>query len=267
MPVVVGAIAANRAIYSTGMGCRVEEIQARWDKAIADPIPPRLVEAAPCHEVILEGRDLLGEGGGLDRLPIPISTHGFDSVPTLSATNVITKDPETGVQNMGTYRAALKATDRLVVRMATRVGGAGGYQHYLAHQQRGDKRMPCAIVLGCPPCVAFVGPQKLPIGVDEFTVAGGLAGGPVNVVRARTVDLLVRARFMVRPISSEIAARSASPSTTISIPTMPTRFSGRWPIAPIRRTTCRFYPIAGKDTDRSANTTARKIRRCSSMRP
>jgi len=38
---------------------------------------------------------------------------------------VITRDPETGVQNMGTYRAALKAPDRLVVRMATRVGGAG----------------------------------------------------------------------------------------------------------------------------------------------
>ncbi len=38
-----------------------------------------------------------------------------------------------------------------------------------------------------------MGPQKLPIGVDEFTVAGGLAGAPINVVRARTVDLLVPA--------------------------------------------------------------------------
>jgi 4-hydroxy-3-polyprenylbenzoate decarboxylase len=53
--------------------------------------------------------------------------------------------------------------------------------------------MPCAIVLGCPPYVAFMGPQKLPVGVDEFTVAGGLAGAPVNVVKARTVDLLVPA--------------------------------------------------------------------------
>jgi 4-hydroxy-3-polyprenylbenzoate decarboxylase len=94
---------------------------------------------------------------------------------------------------MGTYRAALKAPDRLVVRMATRVGGAGGYQHYLKHQKRGDKEMPCAIVLGCPPFVAFLGPQKLPIDVDEFKVAGGLAGAPINVVRARTVDLLVPA--------------------------------------------------------------------------
>ena len=77
--------------------------------------------------------------------------------------------------------------------MATRVGGAGGYQHYLKHQKRGDKEMPCAIVLGCPPYVAFLGPQKLPIDVDEMEVAGGLAGAPINVVRAISVDLLVPA--------------------------------------------------------------------------
>jgi 4-hydroxy-3-polyprenylbenzoate decarboxylase len=136
---------------------------------------------------------LKGEGKGLDSLPIPISTPGFDSAPTLTATNVVTRDPETGIQNMGTYRAALKASDRLVVRMATRVGGAGGYQHYLKHQKRGDKTMPCAIVLGAPPCVAFVAPMKLPLDLDEAGVAGGVAGEPINVVRARTVDLLVPA--------------------------------------------------------------------------
>src|SRR5437879_7028081 len=81
--------------------------------------------------------------------------------------------------------------------MATRVGGAGGYQHYLKHQKRGDKAMPCAIVLGCPPYVAFMGPQKLPVGVDEFTVAGGLAGSPINVVKAKTVDLLIPAESEV----------------------------------------------------------------------
>ena len=193
IPVVVGALAANRAIYSAGMGVPLDEIQARWDSAIADPIRPRMVAKAVCQEVVVKGAALHGDGKGLDALPIPISTPGFDSAPTLTATNVITRDPETGVQNMGTYRAALKAPDRLVVRMATRVGGAGGYLHYQKYQERGDKNMPCAIVLGCPPCVAFMGPQKLPIGVDEIGVAGGLAGGPINLVRGKTVDLKVPA--------------------------------------------------------------------------
>jgi UbiD family decarboxylase len=194
IPVVVGALAANREIYAAGMGTSVDKIQAKWDHAIANPIPPRLVQQAVCHEVIHEGQDLLGEGKGLDMLPIPVSTPGFDSAPTLTATNVITRDPVTGVQNMGTYRCALKASDRLVVRMATRVGGAGGYLHYQAWKKAGHKTMPCAVVLGCPPLVAFMGPQKLPIGMDEFDVAGGLAGEPIEVVMGRTVDLRVPAQ-------------------------------------------------------------------------
>jgi UbiD family decarboxylase len=192
--VVVGALAANREIYSVGMGSSVEEIQSRWDRAISHPIPPRMVSKAECQEVIVEGADLLGEGRGLDMLPIPVSTPGFDSAPTLTATNVITVDPETGVQNMGTYRCALKAPDRLVVRMATRVGGAGGYLHYQAWKKAGHKTMPCAIVLGCPPYVAFMGPQKLPIGMDEFDVAGGLAGVAIEVTKAHSLDLRVPAQ-------------------------------------------------------------------------
>ena len=194
IPVLVGGLAANREIYSVGMGCAVEDIQAKWDKAIKHPIPPVVVSNPVCQEVILEGAALQGEGNGLDMLSIPISTPGFDSAPTLTATNVVTKDVNTGVQNMGTYRCQLKAPDRLVVRMATRVGGAGGYLHYLAWKKAGHKTMPCAVVLGCPPYVAFMGPQKLPIGVDEFDVAGGLAGAPIEISKAYSVDLLVPAQ-------------------------------------------------------------------------
>ena len=192
-PVVVGAFAGNAAIYSIGMRAPVEEIEARWGRAIAHPVPPRIIEKAVCQEVVVTGDQLQGEGNGLDSLPIPISTPGFDSAPTLTATNVITRDPETGIQNHGTYRAGLKAPDRMVVRMATRIGGAGGYRHYLKYQARGEKVMPCVIALGCPPCVAYVAPMKLPIDVDEIGVAGGLAGEPINVVRGKTVDLLVPA--------------------------------------------------------------------------
>ena len=197
IPVVVGALAANRAVYSVGMDAPVEGIQAKWDRAIANPVKPVRVDKAPCQEVILEGEALIGPGNGLGRLPIPISTPGFDSSPTLTATNVVTKDPETGGQNMGTYRCALKAPDRMVVRMATRVGGAEGYIHYTKHQKRGERYMPCAIVLGCPPYVAFMGPQKLPIGVDELDVAGGLAGHPIRITRAHSVDLMVPAEAEV----------------------------------------------------------------------
>ena len=189
-PVVIGALAANQEVYAVGMDTKIDRIAAKWEKAIANPVPPRRVNEAPCQDVIVEGEEIAREG--LAALPIPMSTPGFDSAPTLAATNVITRDPDAGTQNMGTYRAALKARDRLVMRMATRVGGAEGYLHWKAFRERGEK-MPCAIVVGCPPCIAFTGPQKLPVGLEELHVAGGLAGEPVNVVRARTVDLMVPA--------------------------------------------------------------------------
>jgi len=192
IPVLVGGLAANRGVYCVGMRSSVEEIPGKWDNAIAHPIAPVVVEQGLCHEVVLTGKDLQGEGKGLAMLPIPVSTPGFDSTPTLSATNVVTKDPDSGRQNMGTYRAGLKSCDRLVVRMATRIGGAGGYQHYLKYKKRGEP-MPCAIVLGCPPAVAFQGPQKLPLDMDEVAVAGGLVGEPIAMVKAKTVDLMVPA--------------------------------------------------------------------------
>ena len=192
MPVVVGALGASARVYSIGMGRPVEEIEPAWTNAIAHPIPPVRVTSPPCQEVVITGDDLRGSGKGLAALPVPISTPGFDAAPYLTATLAITRDPETGIQNMGTYRAGLKATDRLGVRMAARVGGAGGYQHWRKHNKL-KTPMPCAFVIGCAPVVFFTGPMKLAIDLDEMGVAGGLAGAPIRVAKCVTVDLDVPA--------------------------------------------------------------------------
>jgi 4-hydroxy-3-polyprenylbenzoate decarboxylase len=192
IPVVIGAFAANPEIYRIGMNVgSLEDIGPAWARAIAQPIAPRLIDDACCQDIVLTGDALHSQGQGLESLPIPISTPGFDAAPFLTATCVITRDPDTGIQNMGTYRAQLKSPDRLGLMMFTGMR-QGGFEHWKKYQARRE-RMPVAIVVGCPPVVAFVGPQKLPIGLDEMGVAGGLAGGPINIARARTVDLLVPA--------------------------------------------------------------------------
>jgi len=192
MPVVVGALSASPRIYAVGMGRPLDEIGRAWIDAINHPIAPVKVDTAPCQEVVIKGDDLKKPDGGLKLLPVPISTPGFDAAPYFTATLCVTKDPETGVQNMGTYRAGLKATDRLGVRMASRIGGAGGYQHWLKHRKL-KTPMPCAIVNGCAPVVVFTGPQKLPIDQDEMGVAGALAGEPIRTVKCVTIDLQVPA--------------------------------------------------------------------------
>jgi UbiD family decarboxylase len=192
IPVVVGALAASPQIYAMGMGRKVEEIGQAWMAAITHPIAPIVVASAPCQEVVITGSDLQAPGG-LAALPVPVSTPGFDSAPYLTATLCVTRDPESGVQNMGTYRAALKAADRLAVRMVAREAtGAGGYLHWLKYRERKEP-MPIAIVIGAAPVVVFTGPQKLAIDLDELGVAGALAGEPIRTVKCKTVDLVVPA--------------------------------------------------------------------------
>ena len=191
IPVVVGGLAASREIYRIGMGCALEDIGKTWQKAIANPIPPRVVEGAPCQEIVIEGAALDQPGMGLDGIPVPISTPGWDNAPYTTVSQYITRDPDTGVQNMGNYRGQVKAPRRLGMNPSLELR-PGIYTHWEKYKARGE-RMPAAVVLGGPPAVTFTSVQKLPEGVDEFDVAGGLVGAPMNVVRARTVDLLVPA--------------------------------------------------------------------------
>ena len=94
-PVAIGVYAANAEIYRIGMNApRLEDIGAAWENAVANPVPPRIVNEAPCHDIVLTGRDIEGAGKGLEALPVPISTPGFDAAPFLTATCVITRDPQ-----------------------------------------------------------------------------------------------------------------------------------------------------------------------------
>src|SRR5262245_43889562 len=113
IPVLVGGLAANREIYRIGIGCPFEEIDERWVRAAQTPIPPRIVDNAPCHEAVITGKALDKPGQGLDGIPLPISTPGWDIAPYATLSQYITKDPDTGVQNMGNYRGQVKSRRRL----------------------------------------------------------------------------------------------------------------------------------------------------------
>jgi len=188
--VAVCVLGASRTVYATAMGVAPEEIVPQWLKGLASPVLPRLVDRAeaPVKEEIHQGEELAREG--LEEFPIPISTPGYDPAPYLTAPYWVTRDPETGVRNVGTYRAMVKgrATTGVFVHPAQHIG-----IHWTKCKKLG-KPLEAALVVGGPPVVGMVSVAKIPYGVDEFAIAGGIGGAPIELVKCETVDLEVPAR-------------------------------------------------------------------------
>jgi UbiD family decarboxylase len=202
MPVTVGTLAATTEIYAIGMMCKPEEIGERWNEAQLNPIEPVIVESGPAQEVVWQGKDLL-DGHGLDMIPVPISTPGFDNAPYLTSANWITKDPDTGIYNIGNYRGQIKAPNR--------AGGLFSAQHMGQHWRKCKaKNIPlqAAIAIGVIPSIAYSATAKIPYDFDEYRLAGGLATEPVAVVQGKTVDLLV-------PATAEIIIEGIIPTDSI----------------------------------------------------
>ena len=187
MPVLVAGLAGSRAIYACGLQCDVEEVNAKWERALTHPIEPVMVDKGPAQDVVIKGEQL--QKAGLGKFPIPVSTPGWDNAPYTTCTHWFTKDAETGVRNVGNYRGMVKAPDR--IGMYPMSG-----QHILLHWEKAKKRgepLQAALVVGCPPVVSYAAVSKVPIGVDEVAVAGGLAGEPIRMVKCVTVDMEVPA--------------------------------------------------------------------------
>lgn len=189
--VAVAALAANPQMYAIGMGCSLEEIEDKWKHAMDHLIPPVEVssEEAPVHEVVLTGQELDREGFGFDQFPIPISTPGFDVAPFTTCSHWFTHDPETGIRNVGNYRGQIKGRTKVGAYPAA---GQHMYIHWSKAQKKGEP-LQAALVIGSPPVVSYAAVQKVPYGVDEIEVAGGLAGEPIRMVKCKTIDVMVPA--------------------------------------------------------------------------
>jgi 4-hydroxy-3-polyprenylbenzoate decarboxylase len=183
-PLVLGVLGGSPAIYAASLQTEVENIPDVWRAAREKPIAPRLVETGPVKENILTGAAI-----DLERFPSPVWTIPHDPAPYLTATYVATRDPETGKQNLGTYRCEVKGPRELAMWVNFTKDAR---RHVEIYGRRGE-RAPVAIVMGADPAVGHCSVTNLPYGVDELAVAGGLRGAPVDVVKCESHDLVVPA--------------------------------------------------------------------------
>ena len=209
IPVLVGALAGSADIYALGMGCAIEEIEDVWRKALANQIAPVEVKDAPCQEIVIKGEELSRPGGGLGRLPIPISTPGFDNAPYTTAGHWVTRDPETGMHNLGNYRGMVKAEDRIGVLLGRLAWGMRW--HFDRWRERGAREVPAAIVIGAPPHVTYAAVTRSSSNdMCEYDVAGGFIGRPIELVRCVTHDVMV-------PAEAEIVIEGMVPTDAIEM--------------------------------------------------
>jgi 4-hydroxy-3-polyprenylbenzoate decarboxylase len=144
---------------------------------------PKEVHTAPCQEIVRD-KEL-----SLFDYPI-LKTWPDDGGRFITLPLVITKDPESGKQNMGMYRMQVFDDRTTGMHWHTHHDGAVNFRKHVKH----GKRMNVAVALGGDPVTIYAATAPLPYGVEELFFAGFLRGKPVEVIQAKTVDLLVPAR-------------------------------------------------------------------------
>ena len=146
---------------------------------------PKTVSSAPCQEVVRKN-------GSLDDLPI-LKTWPDDGGRYITFPLVFTKDPETGMRNIGTYRMQVFDGRSTGMHWQRHKGGA---QHYRV-AERLKQRMPVAVALGPDPALAYSATAPMPEGLDELLLAGFLRRERVELVKCVTVDLEVPANAQI----------------------------------------------------------------------
>lgn len=185
--VCTGVLSSSLDIYATGMQCKPDEVSERFTEAIEKPIKPRLVEKGKCQDVVITGKDL--DEHGISEIPFPVEIPGY-SCQVRTTTAFVTKDPDTGVQNAGTYSGQVFGPRKILWEVHR---GSHGFMHLRKNAKLGKKTIDAAIVIGGPPYLQYTAAAKIPYGLDELDVAGGIAGEPIDVVKCKTVDLMVPA--------------------------------------------------------------------------
>ncbi len=164
------------------------ELAEMFRRAMRGGVPPVVVRSGPVKENILRGDEI-----DLNAIPVPV-WHPYDGGRYINTMcSVVTRDPDTGFINVGTYRGMIVDARRISVLLLL---GAGWGGHFVKYAERGEE-MPVAVVYGWDPLLDVCAGSQVPHDVCEYDVVGALRGEPAELVKCETSELLV-------PASAEI---------------------------------------------------------------
>jgi 2,5-furandicarboxylate decarboxylase 1 len=184
----------KRENLALSMGMQVCELLPRGVEAIDRPIDPELVSSGPCQQVVLRGEEIDLEALGI------CHNSEQDGGRFITAGVHITRNPVTGVRNVGIQRNHVHERDLLGIWMAPTHMRA----HYEAAEARGGS-LPVAIVIGVHPAILIASQFRTGFDQDEMRFAGGFLREPIPLVRCLTNELEVPAEAEI-VIEGEVLA-------------------------------------------------------------
>jgi 4-hydroxy-3-polyprenylbenzoate decarboxylase len=147
---------------------------------------PRMVDKAPCQEVIWEGDEV-------DLASFPIQTCWPDDAgPLITWGLTITRGPHRERQNMGIYRQQVIGKNKVIMRWLAHRGGALDYRDW--QEAHPGEPFPVAVALGADPATTLAAVTPIPDTLSEHAFAGLLRGSKTELTRCIGSTLLVPAR-------------------------------------------------------------------------
>jgi len=181
-PVVVNTDNTREKI-ATALGETVFSLVDRFRKAIDEPLTPVKVEDGPVKKVVkVADFDLTKD------LPIPVH-YEKDGGSYITSGLVVAEDPQNNIRNASYQRLQIVGPKEIRLLIQPR----HLYQLWQEKEKEG-KPLEVAIVIGLDTAARLAGAtwgSRVPLGMDEFAIAGALRGKSYELVHCETVDVWV----------------------------------------------------------------------------
>jgi 2,5-furandicarboxylate decarboxylase 1 len=182
---LVGGVYNTRSKALIALEATEQNVFDKVLRGMAARIPPVVVTDAPVHENVLTG-------DAIDLSKIPVAKYSpDDGGPYITAGIVVSKDPETGIPDIGHYRFEVidKQTFSFLALPNHRFA-----RNMATARRLGQTTFHAALLIGVDPVMAYSCPIQVPDGTNDFEVVGGMRGAALELVRCKTIDVEVPAR-------------------------------------------------------------------------
>jgi UbiD family decarboxylase len=180
---VLGGLFATRKLVALGLGVPQDQMLERYLTLEDKRIAPEMVSSGPVKEVKWTASEV-------DLSKLPIVTHASkDCGPYVTIGVQVGKDPETRIRNLSIHRMLVLGKDKLSLWAPA--------DHHLGRMilkaEEKNRGLEVATAIGVEPALVIGSQAKVPYGIDEYHVAGGLRGAAVKLVKCETIDVEVPA--------------------------------------------------------------------------